>query len=342
MKDSCRLLRSALRLVPLAVLITVIFTASAVRPAGLTLTKVRTADGYDVGPGTVWVLVLGEDDVGDTDAVQLLGIDVRTGAAAGIGIPRDTWVDVGHGEMDRINQAYKREDGAELVGSVVRDLVGIAPDYVLATAGDGFVSMVDKLGGVTVDSPEAFTTDDGHLQVRKGPNHFTGEQALDFAMTRRAFPGPGDFARSRNHQALLLGLLVQLQRRDDASGFVEMMGLAALDDLETNASPVDLYRLLNALTGVDPAKVQGCIVIGTEATDQSGDQVIRPTGSWRSGWAVRPRPTRPSRAAAVPINPRPVAARACQCRLLGPGRSPARDGRRGAWRRCCWRGCARS
>jgi LCP family protein required for cell wall assembly len=268
-----RLLRIALRLVPVLVVLGMTIPSSGIRPTTLSLTEVQTAGGYDVGSDVVWVLVLGKDDVGDTDAIQLLGIDVRSGAAAAIGIPRDTWVDLGGGHMDKINQAYKN-GGAELAGSVVEDLVGIAPDYVLATEADGFVSMVDALGGVTVDSPLApFVTDDGRLHVAHGPNELTGQEALSYAATR-LFPGPGDFTRSANHQALLLGLLEQLQQQDHEKGFVEMMALSALDGLDTNASPLDLYRLLNALTGVDPAEVAGCILTGREVTDPSGNQFI--------------------------------------------------------------------
>jgi LCP family protein required for cell wall assembly len=274
MRQTLRVLRTVLRLVPLLVALAIAIPSAGVQPTTLSLTEVETAGGYDVGPDVVWVLVLGEDDVGDTDAIQLLGIDVRTGAAAAIGFPRDTWVDLGGGTMDKINQAY-RNGGAELAGSVVRDLVGISPDYVLATAGDGFVSMIDALGGVTVDSPSSFVTDDGRVHVAKGPNELTGQEALSFAATRR-FPGPGDFTRSKNHQALLLGLLTQLQAQDHEKGFVEMMGLSALDGLDTNASPVDLYRLLNALTGVDPSKVEGCILVGDESTDSRGNQIILP------------------------------------------------------------------
>jgi LCP family protein required for cell wall assembly len=261
--------------VPVVAVLAFVVPGSAVQPTVLTLTKVTTADGYDVGSDVVWVLVLGEDDVGDTDAIQLLGIDVRTGAAAGIGIPRDTWVDLGRGEMSKINQAYKT-GGAELAGEVVDHLVRISPDYVLVTGGDGFVSMVDALGGVTVDSPRSFITDDTHMRVAKGPNEFTGAEALEFAKTRRYFEVQGDLTRSKNHQALLLGLLKQLQKQDHEKGFLEMMALSALDGLQTNASPVDLYRLLNALTGVDPAKVQGCIVQGSDGVDDRGNQIILP------------------------------------------------------------------
>jgi LCP family protein required for cell wall assembly len=276
MRRTFGLLHRALPLLVGALVLCVLVPDSASQPSALSLTKVTTAAGYDAGSEVVWVLVLGEDSGHDTDAIQLLGIDVGTGAAAGIGIPRDSWVDLGDGEMGRINQAYKT-GGPERASAVVRDLVGIAADYVLATAGDGFVSMVDALGGVTVVSSRAFVTDDGHLQVDEGPNEFTGAQALDFAMTRRAFTDePGDFVRSANHQALLLGLLKQLQQQDDDKGFVEMMALSALDGLDTNASPVDLYRLLNVVTGVNPAEVDGCIVVGTEATDANGNQIILP------------------------------------------------------------------
>lgn len=275
MKLTARVLRTILRLMPVVVVLAIAVPSSGIRPATLSLTKVETAEGYDVGADVVWVLVLGEDGVHDTDAFQLLGIDVLTGAAAAIGFPRDTWVELGDLEMGKINQAYK-EGGPELASSVVQDLVGIPADYVLVTSRDGFVSMVDALGGVTVDSPLPFYTDGDHLRVDKGPNEFTGDEALEFAETRMFFSGPGDFVRSANHQALLLGLLKQLQRHDHEKGFVEMMALSALDGLETNASPVDLYGLLNALTGVDPAKVEGCILIGAEDADQRGNQIIRP------------------------------------------------------------------
>jgi len=273
-----RVARLVLRVVPVVLVLLVAVPGSGVRPTTLSLTKVEHAQGYDVGRDVVWVLVLGADEDRDTDAFQLLGIETRTGAAAGIGIPRDSYVDL-HGDlgMGRINTAY-REGGPELAAQAVDELVGIAPDYVLVTEGRGFVAMVDALGGVTVDSPLAFTTEDGGMSVVKGPNDFTGAQALDFAATRRFdVPGPGDFIRSDNHQQLLLGLLKKLQEEDDREGFVETMARVALDGIETaDASPLDLYKLLNLLTSVDPEKVQGCIVTGDEDTDDIGNQIIIP------------------------------------------------------------------
>lgn len=268
--------RLLLRLLPALVLLVLVVPGSAVRPATMSLTKVESANGYDAGADVVWVLVLGVDGEGLTDAIQLLGIDSRTGAAAAIGFPRDTWVDLGGGQEGKINEAFR--DGADSISRVVEGLVGIRATYVLATRGAGFVSMVDELGGVTVHSDLQFTTDTGELTVRKGRNDFTGHTALLFAETRIFGDAPSpDFIRVGNHQDLLLGLLAGLQERDDGRGFVETMALRAIEDIDTeDVSPLDLYRLLNALTSVDPARAEGCVLVGSEDVDDVGNQIIRP------------------------------------------------------------------
>jgi LCP family protein required for cell wall assembly len=230
---------------------------------------------YDFADGVVWTLVLGEDAEGQTDFIQLLGIDFGTGAAAAIGIPRDSWFELSPevGD-DRINTAYAT-GGAELAAGAVERLVGIAPDYVMATDTDGFLAMVGTLGRVDVDSEFAFQAEDSDLQVHRGMNTFSAKDALAFAATRTLVRG--DFDRSRNHQALLLGLLTRLQERDDEPGFIERLGLEAVDGIDTgNLSPLDLYRLLNALTSVDPDQASGCIVLGTDATSPAGGAIVRP------------------------------------------------------------------
>ena len=173
----------------------------------------------------VWVLVLGSDakgstpvDKGNTDAIQLLGFDMDTGSAAGIGIPRDSWVELPDG-FARINEALA-QGGTELAAEAVADLVGITPELVLVTSMDGFIDITDAVGGVDVESDKAFVTDSGDLRVTRGTNHFDGAQALDYARTRRNLDG-GDFERAAHHQALLLGYLRGLRDRADEEGFME-------------------------------------------------------------------------------------------------------------------------
>ena len=122
---------------------------AAVHPATFSLTEVETAKDVDFSDGVVWILALGSDarpgqDVleGNSDAIQLVGLDLASGRAAGIGIPRDSWLEIpGHG-LDRINHAMSL-GGPDLTAEVVADLVGIQPNYVFVAGFDGFRDMVD-------------------------------------------------------------------------------------------------------------------------------------------------------------------------------------------------------
>lgn len=250
-----------------------------VQPASISLTTVETARTVDFGDGVFWVLALGSDarpgtavTDGNTDAMQLIGVDPHARRAVGIGIPRDSWVQLPDG-FDRINAAL-REGGPELAAASVRDLVGITPDLVLVTGFEGFESMIGAIDGVVVDSPTAYRLEDVDLDVQRGPNAFDPEQALDFARSRDVVGG--DFARSAHHQQLLLGVLEELRDRDDEPGLMEAAALAAIGGMETDLTPAELYRLSQSVTLVDPRRVTACVVGGTPFTTAGGALVIDP------------------------------------------------------------------
>jgi LCP family protein required for cell wall assembly len=263
--------RIVARMAPLLVLFALVVPASTVHPATLSLSRVETAKSVDFEDGVVWVLVLGRDAEGDTDAIEMLAFDTGTGAASGIGIPRDSWVRLPDG-LARINEAWS-QGGTDLAARVVGDLVGVDPDFVLVTGFEGFLAMAETVGEVKVRSPLAFETDQGRA-VERGLNSLNGEQALDFASSRDNLPND-DFDRMANQQALLLGYLRSLRGREDETGFMEDVTLSALEGLETELAPTELYRLAQAITQVDPAKVTGCLVGGTPFTTTGDAQVIR-------------------------------------------------------------------
>jgi LCP family protein required for cell wall assembly len=253
--------------------------APSVQPASISLTTVETARAVDFGDGVFWVLALGSDarpgtavTQGNTDAIQLIGIDGPGGRAVGIGIPRDSWVTLPDGD-DRINSALAA-GGPDLAAAAVRDLVGIAPDLVLVTGFEGFESMIGSIDGVVVDSPTAYRLDDVDLDVRRGSNSFDPETALDFARSRDT--ANGDFDRIAHHQQLLLGVLVELRDRADEPGLLESAALSAIGGLETDLSPGELYRLSQAVTLVEPRRVTACVIGGTPFTTSGGASVIRP------------------------------------------------------------------
>ena len=263
-----RWLRRTVARVALLAGIALLVPTGSVNPTTISLTTIGTAKAVDAGAGITWVLALGSeaapgDDVttGLTDAIQLIGVQPTTGRAVAIGLPRDLYVDL-PGRSARLNTAL-RDEGPEGVAAEVEELVGIEPDVVLVTGFDGFLSMMAAVGDVEVDSPLAFTTEDGGVEVRRGPNTFDAEQALHYARTRDTLPDGSDFERVANHQRLLLGVLGRLRAAEDEEGFMERIALSALGGLQTDLSPSEVFRLVQALTTVDPRRTAGCIIGGT-------------------------------------------------------------------------------
>ena len=251
---------------------------AAVHPATLSLTRIESAKDVDFSDGVVWILVLGSDarpgqDVqdGNSDAIQLVGLDTSSGRAAGIGIPRDSWLEIPGFGTDRINAAMSL-GGEDLTAEVVTTLVGIQPNYVFVAGFDGFRDMVDTIGGVQVQSDRAFRDDEFDLDVQKGLNDFDGTQALDYARTRQ-LPA-SDFARSANQQQLMLGILDGLRAGEDEEGFMERGTLSALAGLDTNLAPTELYRLAQAVPLIDPGRVETCVLTGETGTTSGGAQVV--------------------------------------------------------------------
>ena len=274
--SSRRAIGRTVRLAIACALALVLVPDSTGSPAAISLTTVDTAKRVDFGEDIVWVLVLGSDarpgeDVnkGNTDAIHLVGIDGRTGRAVGIGIPRDSWLELPGFGFDRINQALI-EGGDELVADVVEELVGIRPDYVLVTGFDGFVAMMSAVGPIEVIAPEGFSN--GGTVVKEGLNTFDPDQVLDFVRYRLTLVGD-DFARSANQQRVLVATLKQMRRQEDDEGFMERATLAALGGLETDLGPTELYRFAQAVTQVDPRKVSSCVLPG-EPSNQFGASVV--------------------------------------------------------------------
>ena len=250
-----------LRLARLAVVLAVallVVPAGGVRPAAITLTTVDRAEGVDVSGRMVWVLVLGEDVDGRTDAIQLVGLDARTGAATAIGIPRDSWVELPDGSEGRINTAYP-DHGPDAITQIVSELVGITPDYLAVVDFAAFEALLGEVGPVTLTSPQGFESHG--VVVREGVNTFDPSEALAYVRHRLSFVDQ-DFSRSANQQRLMGAALAAYQSLADDPGFVEAAALAALGVVDTDLTPSALYRLAQAFTAVDTRRLTGCVLPG--------------------------------------------------------------------------------
>jgi LCP family protein required for cell wall assembly len=93
-------------------------------------------------------------------------------------------------------------------------LVGIPIDYYAVMDLDGFVRMIDAVGGIDIvnsspiDDP-VYATPQGTIigyKLAAGPQHLTGDQALGYVRSRHG-SGNSDWARDSRQQEVLVALL---------------------------------------------------------------------------------------------------------------------------------------
>ncbi len=260
---------------------------ATVREAPAALVKVQTADAVDY-PGVKWILLLGSDARqgqsvlrSRADAIQLVGINTRTGAATAIGIPRDSYVSIpGHGS-NKINAAMTF-GGPQLMAAAVGNMVGIRPDYVFTTSFWGFSRMVNAIGGITVTSKYRFSDPVKPAGYKVGKNKLNGIQAMVFARLRKPFPR-GDFDRSANQQRTLVAILNRVRQNQDKRGFMERGVLSVINNLNTpNVRPSELFRLAQAAAQINPNKFRGCVIGGRTGYVGAASVVFANTGQARS------------------------------------------------------------
>jgi LCP family protein required for cell wall assembly len=252
----------------LLALVAVVLPPAVSRDTDAALVRVRTGQAVDHPSTVVWVLCLGSDarpgeSVTGTraDAIQLVGLNLETGAGTMIGIPRDSYVDIaGHGR-DKIN-ASLYYGGPQLMADSVAELVGVRPDYVFTTGFLGFRAMLRAIGAVTVNSKFAFSDAVRPQGYTVGRNKLNPFQALIFGRVRHPLPN-GDFDRSGNQQELLRSILHNVRTHRSTPGFMERGVLAAVKNMDTDLTPAQLFRLAQAVTRVEPAKLKGCVVGGS-------------------------------------------------------------------------------
>jgi LCP family protein required for cell wall assembly len=240
---------------------------ASVRQTDLSLVRVRTAQGVEHRSNVIWVLCLGSDArpgqrlIGTrADAIQLVGLNLRTHAGTIIGVPRDSYVPIaGHGR-NKIN-ASMFFGGPQLMADSVAHLVGIRPDYVFTTGFLGFRHMVTTIGGVKVWSKFSFSDPVRPQGYHHGWNKLNGFQALIFGRVRHPLPR-GDFDRSANQEELLRAILRKVRARQDQPGFIERGLYSAVKNLNTDLKPSELYRLAQAVISTNPHRIRSCVIQG--------------------------------------------------------------------------------
>ena len=253
----------------------------------------------------IWILAVGSDArPGETmtrtrgDAIQMVGLNTRTGAASAIGIPRDSWVSIPGYGSNRVNAALYF-GGPSLMGRTVGNLVGVQPDYVMVTRFPFFENMINDIGGIYVDNPRPFS--DPYLKpkaFKQGQIKLDGYSAMAFSRIRKSLAG-GDFDRSANQQRVLRGIQARIATRADEPGFIERGVMTVMRNMDTNLAPAELFELAQVVAQVDPRRSAPASSAARSATSAAPASSSR-TSPRPAATATPPAPTPPS----APADPR--------------------------------------
>ncbi len=174
------------------------------------------------GTEPVTILLLGVDisinGASRTDTLILVNIDPVSKSAAMLSIPRDLKVVIPGYGINKINAAFALGEfnqvqggGAGLTIRTIEANLGIPVSHFAQIDFDGFVRMVDTVGGVSLDVPypikdDLYPADNFQYQrvyFSSGWQHLDGEASLQYARTRHQ---DGDQRRSERQQQVLLAL----------------------------------------------------------------------------------------------------------------------------------------
>lgn len=165
----------------------------------------------------------------NTDTIMINSYNHETNETIMFSIPRDFYVKVPEqGYHTKINAIYaigertRPGHGLDYLQEVVEDITGKEIQYYGMVNLQGFVELIDTLGGVEVDVENSFTdhrypvegaeTRYQTISFQAGPQTMDGKTALRFVRSRYSMDaGEGsDFARARRQQRIIEGVKDEL------------------------------------------------------------------------------------------------------------------------------------
>lgn len=181
--------------------------------------------------------------VSRSDVNMVMVVNPETHQILLISIPRDYYVQL-HGTTgtkDKLTHAGIY--GIDMSIQTIEDLLELDINYYVKVNFTSVIDIVDALGGLDVYSEYTFTSYSGY-SFKKGMNSVNGEQALDFARTRKAFK-EGDRQRGKNQQALIKAMIDKVIDKSIITKYSSLLD-AVNGKYQTNMSVKSLTSLVKS------------------------------------------------------------------------------------------------
>lgn len=197
-------------------------------------------------------LVLGistdQDGVTLTDTIIVASYNPKTQKATLLSIPRDTYTGKNTSRAtayEKINALYSRKEDPQTVLNAVNELTGLDLEYYAIVKTEGFIKLVDAIGGITFDVPIDMNYDDPsqdlHIHLKKGEQKLDGDKAEQVVRFRHnnngtSYPdeyGNNDLGRMRTQREFIIQVIKQTAKAENVFKIGQILDIAK-ENLITN------------------------------------------------------------------------------------------------------------
>jgi len=203
------------------------------------------------------ILIVGCDEIeshGRADTIVFLSISPKTKNVLILSIPRDTRVEIPGRGMDKINHAYAF-GGEKLISKTVSSFLDLPIHFYTVADFNGFVNIIDELGGVEIDIEKEMHYVDkaGGVEI----NLYPGKQILDggkaLQYIRFRHDKLGDLGRIKRQQKLALAVIKKMMNFDSITKIPQISeGMKGY--IETNIKVQDAIALASLFKGINQEK----------------------------------------------------------------------------------------
>ena len=209
-----------------------------------------------------------------TDTIMIASIDTVEKKIALFSLPRDLYVNIPDTDYyTRINSVYQygltNKEGVEPIKETIEDITGQEIHFYIIADFDGFIDIVDALGGINVDvlrdvkdtrypgPNRSYQT----FELEKGLQNMDGDTALKYVRYRHGDP-EGDFGRAKRQQQVLQALKNRaFSLRTIFNPFAMNTLLTSLGDhIRTDISAADMAHFVTLIKKLDTQNIATVVV----------------------------------------------------------------------------------
>ncbi|MCD9025174.1 LCP family protein [Cohnella sp. NL03-T5] len=218
------------------------------------------------GDERINILLLGGDSRGvksnakpRSDTMMLVSIDPVDKSTHLFSLLRDTYVEIPHHGSNRLNSAITM-GGPLLSIETVGNLLDLPIQFYVYTDFEGFISLIDELGGIDFEVDKNMKRTDNadnpryNIKLDKGMQHLDGLTALQYVRYRS--DALSDFARADRQRKFLSAIADKMKSTTSLLKLPQVLnGIAPY--IETNIPPNDLLKLARLGMKLDTSRLAG-------------------------------------------------------------------------------------